>query len=216
MPTKASPNHKPTTPLRRATAITAVMIGLSLLAGCASAPPRQAMRPVTPVYPQPPIPPAVQAHPLIMPQMQEQQLPNRTNYPANPPETPNAPETPMMQAMPTASAPAVIALVTRAEAQTRTGDLGGAEATLERAVQIQPNNARLWLDFAQLRLAQNQPAEAEQFALRAVQYAQGNTGLRAAWLMVAKARDAQGNAQGASDARRKAGYQPATPAQTQG
>ncbi|HQT43545.1 MAG TPA: tetratricopeptide repeat protein [Halothiobacillus sp.] len=213
MPTKASPNHKPTMPLRRATAITTVMIGLSLLAGCASAPPRQAMRPVTPIYPQPPIPPAVQAHPLIMREMQEQRLPNNNNYTANPPETPG---TPMMQAMPTASAPAVIALVTRAEAQTRAGDLGGAEATLERAVQIQPNNARLWLDFAQLRLAQNQPAEAEQFALRAVQYAQGNTGLRAAWLMVAKARDAQGNTQGAADARRKAGYQPATPAQTQG
>ncbi|HQS01727.1 MAG TPA: tetratricopeptide repeat protein [Halothiobacillus sp.] len=183
-----------------------------MLAGCASAPPRQAMRPA-PVYPQPPIPPAVQSHPLIMPQMQEQRLPNATS---NPPATQDTPYSPSMQAMPTASAPAVIALVTRAEAQTAAGDLGGAEATLERAVQIQPNNPRLWLDFAQLRLAQNQPAEAEQFALRAVQYAVGNNGLRAAWLMVAKTRDAQGNAQGAADARRKAGFQPASPTQTQG
>jgi predicted Zn-dependent protease len=188
-----------------------------MLAGCASAPPRQAMRPA-PVYPQPPIPPAVQAHPLILPQMQEQRLPNAaSSQPA--PDTTGATDTPYspaMQAMPTASAPAVIALVTRAEAQTAAGDLGGAEATLERAVQIQPNNPRLWLDFAQLRLAQNQPAEAEQFALRAVQYAVGNNGLRAAWLMVAKTRDAQGNAQGAADARRKAGFQSANPTQTQG
>ncbi|HUM99744.1 MAG: hypothetical protein B7X12_08890 [Halothiobacillus sp. 20-53-49] len=205
------PTH-PSTPLSRAAALSAVMISLSLLAGCASAPPRQVMRPA-PVYPQPPIPPAVQAHPLIMPQMQEQRLPNAAS---NPPATQDTPYSPSMQAMPTASAPAVIALVTRAEAQTAAGDLGGAEATLERAVQIQPNNARLWLDFAQLRLAQNQPAEAEQFALRAVQYAVGNNGLRAAWLMVAKTRDAQGNAQGAADARRKAGFQPASPTQTQG
>ena len=205
------PTH-PSTQLSRASALSAVIISLSLLAGCASAPPRQAMRPA-PVYPQPPIPPAVQAHPLIMPQMQEQRLPNATS---NPPATQDTPYNPSMQAMPTASAPAVIALVTRAEAQTAAGDLGGAEATLERAVQIQPNNPRLWLDFAQLRLAQNQPAEAEQFALRAVQYAVGNNGLRAAWLMVAKTRDAQGNAQGAADARRKAGFQPTSPTQTQG
>lgn len=195
----------------RVASLGAVIIGLSLLAGCASAPPRQAMRPA-PIYPQPPIPPAVQAHPLILPQMQEERLPNA----ASETNAQDAPYNPAMQAMPTASAPAVIALVTRAEAQTRAGDLGGAEATLERAVQIQPNNPRLWLDFAQLRLAQNQPAEAEQFALRAVQYAVGNNGLRAAWLMVAKTRDAQGNAQGAADARRKAGFQPVSPTQTQG
>jgi predicted Zn-dependent protease len=172
------------------------------------------MRPA-PIYPQPPIPPAVQAHPLIMPQMQEQRLPNaRQSQPA--PDATDIQNSATMQAMPTASAPAVIALVTRAEAQTVAGDLGGAEATLERAVQIQPNNPRLWLDFAKLRLAQNQPAQAEQFALRAVQYAVGNNGLRAAWLMVAETRDAQGNAIGASDARRKAGVMPTSPTQTQG
>jgi len=209
-----TPTH-PSTPLSRAAAFSAVIISLSMLAGCASAPPRQAMRPA-PVYPQPPIPPAVQSHPLIMPQMQEQRLPNTPSADMPTTGTADIPYSPAMQAMPTASAPAVIALVTRAEAQTAAGDLGGAEATLERAVQIQPNNPRLWLDFAQLRLAQNQPAEAEQFALRAVQYAVGNNGLRAAWLMVAKTRDAQGNTQGAADARRKAGFQPASPTQTQG
>ncbi|MGC8697451.1 MAG: hypothetical protein ACP5Q0_03170, partial [Halothiobacillus sp.] len=124
------PIYPPPSPfLRRAAAIGAVITGLSLLAGCASAPPRQAMRPA-PVYPQPPVVPAVQAHPLLMPQMQEQRLPNASqNQPApydnGGIETPN---TPSMQAMPTASAPAVIALVTRAEAQTAAGDLGGAEA----------------------------------------------------------------------------------------
>lgn len=198
--------------LSRTAALGALIVSLSLLAGCASAPPRPTIRPA-PVYHQPPIPPAVQAHPLVVPQMQEQRLPNNNPSPSIP--NAGAADNPALQAMPTATAPAVIALVQRAEAQTSAGDLGGAEATLERAVQIQPNNSRLWLDFAQLRLAQAQPAEAEQFALRAVQYAVGNNGLRAAWLLVAKTRDAQGNAQGAADARRKAGFQPA-PAQTQG
>lgn len=177
-------------------------ISAATLAGCATTPPPQP-RPSM-VIKQPPLPPAVQAHPLKIPQMQEQTLPqsNGSTTSSTPP-----------QAMQTASAPAVLALVSRAEAQTKAGDLGGAEATLERAVQIQSNNARLWLDFAQLRLAQNQPAQAEQFALRAVQYAKTNQEVSAAWQMVAKARTAQGNTKGAAEALRKAGY---APKQTQG
>jgi len=157
------------------------------MTGCAPMPkhPPQPQRPV-----QPPPPPKVQAHPLVEPQLQEQTLP--------------APQ-PHKKAAPTPSSSAVLALVTRAERQQRTGDLGGAEATLERAVQIEPHNARLWLDFAHLRLSQQQPAQAEQFALRAVQYAQADSMLRRAWMTVAKARDAQGNQSGAAEARRKAG-----------
>ncbi|ANJ67873.1 hypothetical protein A9404_11220 [Halothiobacillus diazotrophicus] len=177
---------------------------IGLLAGCASAPPRPTAP--APTMTQPPIPPAVQAHPLVMPTIREQKLPPQSGMnggAASPGGTGmnNAP----MQVTPTASAPAVRALMVRAEHQTKAGDLGGADATLERAVQIQPHDARLWMDFAQLRLAQQQPAEAEQFALRAVQYAASNQELSAAWLLVAKARDAQGNAQGAADARRRAG-----------
>lgn len=177
---------------------------VGLLAGCASAPPRPAAQ--VPTMTQPPIPPSVQAHPLVMPTIREQKLPPQNGMGGGDMNSAgsgmnNAP----MQAMPTASAPAVRALMVRAEHQTKAGDLGGADATLERAVQIQPHDARLWMDFAQLRLAQQQPAEAEQFALRAVQYAASNQELSAAWLLVAKARDAQGNAQGAADARRRAG-----------
>lgn len=181
---------------------TTAFLGLTvaLLAGCAvTPPPRPNM-----VIQQPPIPPSVQAHPLNIPRLQEQTLPQ--------PGVDTSSSTPP-PAVQSASSPAVLALVSRAESQTRSGDLGGAEATLERAVQIQPHNTRLWLDFAQLRLAQNQPAQAEQFALRAVQYAQSNQEVSTAWLMVAKAREAQGDAKGAADARRKAGY---VPGQTQG
>lgn len=181
---------------------------IALLAGCASAPPMQTAP--APTMKQPPIPPSVQAHPLIMPTMREQNLPAPGAGPSGGMNMNRAPA----QAEPMASAPAVHALMVRAEHQTKAGDLGGADATLERAVQIQPHDPRLWMDFAQLRLAQNQAAEAEQFALRAVQYAGTNQELSAAWLLVAKARDAQGNVQGAAEARRKAGS-PSAP-QTQG
>jgi len=181
---------------------TAAFLALSvaLLSGCAvTPPPRPNM-----VIQQPPVPPSVQAHPLNIPRLQEKRLP--------PPGSDTSSSTPS-QAVQTASSPAVLALVSRAEAQTQSGDFGGAEATLERAVQIQPHNTRLWLDFAQLRLAQRQPAQAEQFALRAVQYAQGDQEVSTAWQMVAKTREAQGDTKGAAEARRKAGF---VPGQTQG
>lgn len=175
-------------------------LSVALLSGCAVTPlPRPSM-----VIQQPPVPPSVQAHPLNIPRLQEKRLP--------PPGSDTSSSTPS-QAVPTASSPAVLALVSRAEAQTQSGDFGGAEATLERAVQIQPHNTQLWLDFAQLRLAQRQPAQAEQFALRAVQYAQGDQEVSAAWQMVAKTREAQGDTKGAAEARRKAGF---VPGQTQG
>lgn len=182
---------------------TAALLALSvaLLSGCAVTPPP---RPSI-VIQQPPVPPSVQAHPLNIPRLQEKRLP--------PPGSDTSSSSTPSQAAPTASSPAVLALVSRAEAQTQSGDFGGAEATLERAVQIQPHDTRLWLDFAQLRLAQRQPAQAEQFALRAVQYAQGDQEVSTAWQMVAKTREAQGDTKGAAEARRKAGF---VPGQTQG
>ncbi|WP_407276188.1 tetratricopeptide repeat protein [Halothiobacillus sp. DCM-1] len=172
-------------------------LSIALLAGCASAPPRPPATSQPIIIQQPPIPPAVQAKPLIIPGLTEQNLPAPTEAPL-----------PNTAPVPTASAPAVLALMTRAEAQTQSGDLGGADATLERAVQIQPNNSRLWVDFANLRLKQGQPAAAEQFALRAVQYAQTNAELQRAWMTVAAARSAQGDTAGAAEARRKAGFVP--------
>ncbi|OZB82181.1 MAG: hypothetical protein B7X28_03920 [Halothiobacillus sp. 13-55-253] len=198
MPNRIQMKHS-THGLKRG-AVAFLAITVAMLAGCAGTPPpRPSM-----VIKQPPVPPSVQAHPLSIPRLQEKTLPqsNGNSTSSTPP-----------QAVQTASTPAVLALVSRAETQTQSGDFGGAEATLERAVQIQPHNTRLWLDFAQLRLAQKQPAQAEQFALRAVQYAQNNREVSAAWQMVAKTRQAQGDTKGAAEARRKAGF---VPDQTQG
>lgn len=198
MPTTTQAKHQAYAIKMGAVALLAITV--AMLAGCAGTPPPRTNM----VIKQPPIPPSVQAHPLSIPRLQEQTLPQ--------PGSGSASSEPA-QTIQTASSPAVLALVSRAEAQTQSGDFGGAESTLERAVQIQPHNTRLWLDFAQLRLAQKQPEQAEQFALRAVQYAQSNQEVSTAWQMVAKTRDAQGNTKGAAEARRKAGF---VPSQTQG
>lgn len=156
-----------------------------LLAGCAPMPTRQA----PPPQPAPEPEPTVRATPLQEPTLREEQLPS---------EPQSAPQ-------PSRTSPAVLALVRQAEQRRNAGDLAGAQSTLERAVQIEPTNARLWLDLAQVRLAQDQPAQAEQLALRAVEHARDNQTLSAAWSLVAKARRAQGDEAGAREAEERAG-----------
>jgi len=103
------------------------------------------------------------------------------------------------------ASPAVLALVRQADRRREAGDLAGAQSTLERAVTIEPGNARLWLDLAQLRLAQDEPRQAEQLALRAVEHARDNRTLSAAWKLVAEARRAMGDEAGAREAEERAG-----------
>ncbi|WP_066185057.1 MULTISPECIES: tetratricopeptide repeat protein [unclassified Guyparkeria] len=160
-----------------------------LLAGCAPMPTRQ----TPPPQPAPEPEPTVRATPLQEPTLREEQLPS---------EPESAPQ-------PSRTSPAVLALVRQAEQRRNAGDLAGAQSTLERAVQIEPTNARLWLDLAQVRLAQGQPAQAEQLALRAVEHARDNRTLSAAWSLVAKARRAQGDEDGAREAEERAGAQSA-------
>jgi len=157
-----------------------------VLAGCAPMPARQ---PVPAPQPAPEPEPTVRATPLQEPTIREERLPS---------EPESAPQ-------PSRTSPAVLALVRQADDRRRAGDLAGAQSTLERAVQIEPTNARLWLDLAQVRLAQHQPAQAEQLALRAVEHAQDNQTLSAAWLLVAEARRAQGDEAGAREAEERAG-----------
>ena len=167
-------------------------VGGLLLAGCAPMPMRQTTPPPQPA-PEPEPEPTVRATPLSEPTIREERLPS---------EPESAPQ-------PSRTSPAVLALVRQAEQRRNAGDLAGAQSTLERAVQIEPTNARLWLDLAQVRLAQNQPAQAEQLALRAVEHARDNQTLSAAWSLVAKARRAQGDEDGAREAEERAGGQSA-------
>ncbi len=157
------------------------------VAGCAPLETRQTPAPAPQPAPEPK--PQVRATPLEAPNVRVEELPAEQTQPRT-----------------TQTSPAVIALVSQADERRRAGDLAGAQSTLERAVQIEPGNARLWLDLAQLRLAQGQPEQAEQLALRAIEHARDNDTLSAAWQLVAKARRAQGDELGAREAEERAGH----------
>jgi predicted Zn-dependent protease len=99
----------------------------------------------------------------------------------------------------------VLALLTTAQQQQGGGDLNGASSSLERAMRIAPREPQVLYRLAQVRLAQNDPAQGEQLARRALTYANGRPALQASlWQLIAQAREAQGDASGAALARQKA------------
>ncbi|MFO7581003.1 tetratricopeptide repeat protein [Guyparkeria sp.] len=177
------------TTIHRYRPLLAMMAAGVFLAGCAPL----ATRPTSPEPASSPAPepkPEVRSTPLESRELQVETLPE---------------ERPDTRDVPQQTSPAVLALVEQADQRRQAGDLAGAQSTLERAVKIEPGNARLWLDLAQLRLARDQPAQAEQLALRAVEHARDNATLSAAWKLVAKARRAQGDEAGAREAEERAG-----------
>src|SRR6266704_2919492 len=73
-----------------------------------------------------------------------------------------------------------------------------AAASLERALRIEPRNPRLWQELARVRLKQGDYAQAESTAARSNSWAGGDGGLRAEnWRLIAQAREARGDAEGA-------------------
>ena len=96
---------------------------------------------------------------------------------------------------------AVIALLDRARLDTGTGQREAAGASLERALRIEPRNAWLWHELAQLRLAQGQYAQAISLAQKSSSFAGRERRLRALnWRVIGDARVAQGNPSGAEQA----------------
>ncbi|MNQ96437.1 Beta-barrel assembly-enhancing protease [compost metagenome] len=99
----------------------------------------------------------------------------------------------------------VLALLTTAQQQQAAGDLNGAASSLERAQRIAPREPQVLYRLAQVRLAQGDAAQAEQFARRAQGYASGRPDLQASlWNTIAQAREKQGDSAGAALARQKA------------
>jgi len=84
-----------------------------------------------------------------------------------------APEKPVFQP----SRP-VLALVDKAEAQKAGGDLGGAAATLERALRIEPRNPHLLNKLAWVRLDQGRYGQAESLAAKSNALAAGSSALQ--------------------------------------
>ena len=93
---------------------------------------------------------------------------------------------------------AIAGLLLGARTDAAAGRLANAAASLERALRIEPRNPRLWQELARVRLKQGDYAQAESTAARSNSWAGSDNALRADnWRIIAHARDARGDAEGA-------------------
>ena len=100
---------------------------------------------------------------------------------------------------------AVAGLMESARADVAAGKLSTAAASIERALRIEPRNPRLWQELARVRLQQGQHVQAEEVAKRSSSFAGSDNALRAEnWRLIAQAREALGDADGARAARETA------------
>jgi Tfp pilus assembly protein PilF len=97
---------------------------------------------------------------------------------------------------------AVHSLVDGARSDAAAGRFANAAASMERAIRLDPRNARLWQELARVRLKQGEYVQAEHVALRSNALTRGDGALRTEnWNIIAEARDARGDAEGARSAR---------------
>ena len=130
------------------------------------------------------------------------QPPPATTQPAKPPPKVYIPKPASIHERPAeASPPAVIALMDAAESERRSGQLDAAVATLERAIKIQPRNAKLWHDMAALRLEQYKPRLALDLARKSNTLASGERELkRNNWRIISECKHLLGDPDGAARA----------------
>ncbi|MCC7221697.1 MAG: tetratricopeptide repeat protein [Candidatus Contendobacter sp.] len=133
-----------------------------------------------------------------------------------PPATPTAPAPRPVQPAPPASLPpaeitregsnqAVAALLESADKYVKSNQLDKAGAALERALRVEPRNAGIWHDLAQIRLHQGQYQQAESLASKSNNLASGNRALQSRnWKVIALSRKASGNSAGAEEAEAQA------------
>jgi len=96
---------------------------------------------------------------------------------------------------------AIAGLMDGARSDAAAGRLTNAAASLERALRIEPRNPRLWQELARVRLKQGDYAQAESTAARSNSWAGSDNALRADnWRLIAHAREARGDAEGAKAA----------------
>ena len=97
---------------------------------------------------------------------------------------------------------AVASLVDQARTEASAGRLGNAAASMERAIRLEPKNARLWQELARLRLNQRDYVQAEHVAMKANTLTCGDYAMRAEnWNIIAQSREARGDMTGARSAR---------------
>jgi tetratricopeptide (TPR) repeat protein len=125
------------------------------------------------------------------------------SVPTPPPASEMTPFEPMEAT--TELSPAVGALVSAANQNSKAGDLDSAAASIERAIRIEPRNPTLLYKLALLRLKQSKPNLAEDLAKKSALLAStDNTLKKHCWLLIAHARELQQDFAGAKEARAKA------------
>jgi tetratricopeptide (TPR) repeat protein len=88
---------------------------------------------------------------------------------------------------------AVLALLDRSQIDIQAGERESAGASLERALRIEPRNAWLWQELAQLRLTQGQYAQAISLARKSISFAGKDKRLLVLdWRVIGNARVALG------------------------
>lgn len=136
--------------------------------------------------------------------------PDPTPAPVRPPESvPARPATPPADLPPAEITregnQAVAALLDSADRYVKSKQLDKAGAALERALRIEPRNAGIWHDLAQIRLHQGQYQQAESLASKSNNLASDNRALQARnWKLIAVARRATGNSLGVDEAEARA------------
>jgi hypothetical protein len=144
---------------------------------------------------------------------EEQAPPSRSPYPAPPPQTAPRQPTPYPYPYPTQPAPqqpaptpapqpdraqprtqpsVTLALQDEAQRAATAGDLSKATQILERALRIEPDRPELWIELARVHLKEGNPAQAEQFARKALLFTGNRYDLeQQAWVIIADARAAK-------------------------
>jgi cytochrome c-type biogenesis protein CcmH/NrfG len=92
-----------------------------------------------------------------------------------------------------------LALLQQSQRAVGEGNLDEAIAYVERAIRMNPKDPELWLRLAELQLSADHPASAAQVAQKAIALSGSETEVqRKAWLVVADARERQGDAEEAA------------------
>lgn len=186
--------------------VSAALLLALALGGCATAP--TAPEPPAPEAQAPAIPPppsaTIEGAELPGPLPAPEQLPSATAPPDSPaPDTPAA--LPPTSAADVSANAAVVGLLQIARANVEAGRYPGAVASIERALRIEPKNARLWHELARLRYEQGDYTLAENLAARSNSWAGADNALRRDnWLLIAETRARRGDDTGAETARERA------------
>lgn len=164
-----------------------LVVGSSLLSACAPippAPPEYTYRPYMPPpssYHPPVRQPEAMPKPSVPPVARTMPMPEQTSLKPEVLQVPDEADTTDTQESASditesrprktyqSSAPTQI-LVKQAQEEAAKGKLSMAEATIERALRIEPDNPGLWLKLSELKRQQGDIAQAEAMAAKATYY----------------------------------------------